>query len=573
MRDRRRWAGVLILSAALRAQVLAPDEVAFHTAPYEPPPPPGALRAEVNLVEVPVVVRDGRHNAIPGLQQADFQVFDSGKKQEITTFAVESSIATVPGSARGGATLPIAKSNPTEGKTATRPRFIILCFDNVTTPWADMTRARTAATRFIKEDLAEGDSVAIVTTATPRMATFTADRDQLLEAINKISAVPRYTGETPGQCPRITPYAAYLIVNHMDPDTLAGAVAEDMACKKLPQRQAVEDVNLLARVVWEESMFHSRTIILSIGAMVDVLGKMPGRRMLLLTSGGFLTGNVEYDEEEAIHKAIRAEVVINALDAKGLYTYNPGGRPIDAPPQRGNSQRTAIADIRNEGRQAQAKDDGMAALALGTGGSFYHNSNDLDRGYRDLATIPETVYILGFTPPEEMRDGRFHNLKVKLASGHYSVQTRLGYTARDKNTPVETKTASSLDREVTDSSTPSDVPSAMTLSPVENGTPGITAVIHVAVGKLNFQVRDGRHLQKLVIVTALMDDKGTLVTGVQGKVDLALKEDSFNRLAMQGIKIPVELHAPPGAYKIRAVIQEATDGKMSAYTQAVQITP
>ena len=45
---------------------------------------------EVKLVEVPVVVRDGKRRTIAGLKQNDFQVFDSGKEQPITSFSVES---------------------------------------------------------------------------------------------------------------------------------------------------------------------------------------------------------------------------------------------------------------------------------------------------------------------------------------------------------------------------------------------------------------------------------------------------------------------------------------------------
>ena len=82
------------------AQSIAPDEMHARTVPYVPPAPV-TLRTEVDLVEVPVVVRDGQHRAIAGLTKDDFEVYDAGKKQTITAFSVQR--FTSPVSAGGGA--------------------------------------------------------------------------------------------------------------------------------------------------------------------------------------------------------------------------------------------------------------------------------------------------------------------------------------------------------------------------------------------------------------------------------------------------------------------------------------
>jgi hypothetical protein len=47
--------------------------------------------SRVNLVIVPVVVRDREGHAIGSLQQTDFQLFDKGKPQVISKFSVEKS--------------------------------------------------------------------------------------------------------------------------------------------------------------------------------------------------------------------------------------------------------------------------------------------------------------------------------------------------------------------------------------------------------------------------------------------------------------------------------------------------
>ncbi|HEV3256825.1 MAG TPA: VWA domain-containing protein, partial [Gemmataceae bacterium] len=343
---------------------------------------------------------------------------------------------------------------------------------------------------------------------------------------------------------------------------------------RLQHPAAVDDVNNLASVTWEHAKANSTNIIYAVRSMVDGLGKMPGPRMLLLASSGFLSGDLEYLQDELITRALHAEVVINALDAKGLYTYPAGGRPIDAPAPRGRSVRTEIAEAAIAGRQEQAKDDGMAVLALGTGGSFYHNSNDLNRGFQELGVLPEVVYVLGFSPSDAAADGRYHGLKVKLAAGnHYSVQSRLGYTAATRSAPVEQKPASKLDLAVMASDTPADVPAGMTVQEVNpsGGAPTLNLVVHVDVGKLKFETQWGRRSVKLTFVLALLDAGGSFLSGTRSEMELSLKQDTFDRLAGPGFNVNLPVRAPAGKYTLRGVVQEGIEGKMTALSQVVEI--
>ena len=68
------------------AQSIAPDEAHARTVPYVPPPKV-TIRTEVDVVEVPVVVRDGQHRAVAGLTRNDFEVYDTGVRQTITAFS------------------------------------------------------------------------------------------------------------------------------------------------------------------------------------------------------------------------------------------------------------------------------------------------------------------------------------------------------------------------------------------------------------------------------------------------------------------------------------------------------
>lgn len=558
----------LLAGTLVAQQAFAPDELRARSGPYVPPPPPNTLRTQVNLVEVPVVVRDGKHRAVAGLKQTDFQIFDAGKKQEITAFSMETLAHTAETKMPDDKTP--AASPTSQAKVEPPPRFIVLCFDNLSTGFADLKLTKAAAERFVKTGIAPGDRVAVLTTASSQNATFTGEPSKLIESIEKVTPQQR-TSDDMSSCPRITGYQAYVIVNRIDNDTLEGVAAEDMACKRLSHARAVEDVISMSQVIWENSKMNSQNVLYSIGSIVEGLGKLPGRRMLLLASAGFLTGNLESDLDALTTKAVHAEVVINSLDAKGLYALTPG-RPIEAPPVRGRSTRTQIAEVSIQSRQAQAKDDGLVVLATGTGGAFYHNSNDLDKGFHELSALPDVVYVLGFSPTDATPDGRYHSLKVKLAAGHYSVQARLGYTAPTKTPPVAQRQPTRMDTEVMASDTLAEVPVSIASEPgqPENGAPTLSVVVHLDVGRLKFVDRAERHLQKLGFLVALLDAGGSFVAGRQAELELALTKATYDKLIEPGFNVTLPLQAPPGTYTLRGLIQDF-EGKMTASSLQVEV--
>src|SRR5215475_7681776 len=71
---------------------------------------PATFKTRVNLVLVPVVVRDKEGHTVGTLKQEDFQLLDKGKPQLITRFTIEK---TMPEKAKKGAK-PYPDSNEKE---------------------------------------------------------------------------------------------------------------------------------------------------------------------------------------------------------------------------------------------------------------------------------------------------------------------------------------------------------------------------------------------------------------------------------------------------------------------------
>jgi VWFA-related protein len=69
----------------------------------------------------------------------------------------------------------------------------------------------------------------------------------------------------------------------------------------------------------------------------------------------------------------------------------------------------------------------MAELADGTGGTFFHNSNDLDSDFKALIEAPEVVYVLELSLDKVKPDGNYHSLKVNVDREGVQLQARRGY--------------------------------------------------------------------------------------------------------------------------------------------------
>jgi len=546
---------------AAAAQSIPPDEMRVRTAPYVPPPPV-TLRTAANVVEVPVVVRDGRRRVVAGLTRDDFEIYDAGKKQTITGFSVEN--FTPPADAGKGAEPAVPPAGPAEAagpKPGARRRFVMLCFDDLNTDMLTLKPAKEAAQRFVKTSLAPGDLVSVVPIAQSLDATFTADVPALVQQIARVAAHQRFTDDSAHECFRISPYEAYLIANYLDRDLLYAKIAECSLCERLPC--LLKQVVIPARIVWEHALLNSTNTLRVVGGLVDAMAKLPGQRTILLASAGFLTRDLEMDLEDLMTKARHAEVVIDTLDAKRLYTVIPGG---DASVRVQSREETNIAET-----EAEAPNEPMEVLASGTGGTFYHNNNDLARGFRDLGMAPEIMYLLSFAPSDVVADGRFHRLKVRLAAGErYSVQARLGYTAPPAQAAAPAPHPSRLDTEAMASDTITDLPVRFTWAPGV-GARGIVMVAHLDFSRLHFETRQDRRAQKLTIIGVLRDSHGNFVTGKRCEWELNLTEATFAQLAKRTYTAQMTLPAPRGSYSVRALAQDDLDGKLTAAGGAIEV--
>ena len=129
------------------------------------------------------------------------------------------------------------------------------------------------------------------------------------------------TAASNSDIPRITPYQAELIEDG-DSDALELAVQELMARQNLDRRMATSESQSRARMIIQENNNLTTITLSTIENIVKDLRGLPGRKVLVLVSDGFLLGGQRNGVHDNIRRitdaATKAGVVIYSLDARGL---------------------------------------------------------------------------------------------------------------------------------------------------------------------------------------------------------------------------------------------------------------
>ena len=584
---------LLFQSLAASAQNLpSPSTPSQPPAPKEVPEistkeAPALFKTRVSLVLVPVVVRDSKGHTVGTFSKESFLLFDKGKPQEITRFSVEKQGGKT---AKAAQTLdaPLAGAGESAASPALPERFLAYMFDDAHLQFDDLVRARDAALRQLA-GMAKTERAAIYTTSGQDQIDFTDDQGRLRETLLRIR--PRaYTD--PGittTCPAIGYYMADMIANKGDTLALNAAALESAICTAGPatattpaQIAAFEAVVAAAKAPIQQQArqivsLESQRTRAALAVLKDVIrhmAAMPGERIVVLISPGFITPEEQQDKDEVLDRALRASVLINSLDARGLWTdpamdvsHDPGTLTT------GFTQLKQKYDHLSVTEQAGV----LVEMAAGTGGMVFQNSNDLDAGLRQLAIAPEYYYVLGFSPQNLKLDGTFHSLKVTLkppAQAGLAMQVRQGYYAPMKLPNAEETAKQEIEEALFSREEISELPVELHTQffKISDQDANITVQCRLDPGRIQFHKADGRNSNTLTIVTGVFDNNGKFLSGVVKTLDMKLKEETLTKMLSGGTySMKTNFSVPPGTYMIRQVVRDTEGQLMSALNGAVTI--
>jgi VWFA-related protein len=564
-------------------------------APPPPPPPtsppetnvseisthdsPATFQTKVNLVQVQVVVRASNGKAVGNLTKENFLLFDQGKRQEITKFAVQKL------SDRSVA-VESPKEEPIAGDTTPKPppppiasHFIAYLFDDVHLDFADLAQARDAADKNINATLGPTDRAAIFTTSAGTVVDFTDDKAALHAGLLSLRIRPQ-TLNAQTECPYITYYMADRLINLSDSYAQDVVTAETQSCPGFPpyppgqeqqaQAQALQLSRVMAQRVLSTGGYDTRLALTTLRDVIRRISYLPGQRNIVLVSPGFLTIEDRAAVGDVVDRAAHANVVISSLDPRGVYNNSLP----DASRPSYNSQAEALM-FEYERTQIDVQANILGELADGTGGAFFHTNNDLKAGFQRVADTPDYIYVLGFSPGNLKPDGAYHKLKVTLASttGSLDVQARRGYFAPKHVADPAIEAKSQIEDALFSREVIRDIPFDVHTQFFKTADfdAKLTVVSHIDIRHLPFKKVDDRNRDDLTIVVGLFDRNGNFIQASEKSLEMRLRDVTLQTKLGSGVTVRHSFDVKLGGYVIRVVLRDTQGQLLAAENSSIEI--
>jgi VWFA-related protein len=556
-------AGVLASAAfvALSAQTPQPAPAPSAQAGQPPAPadtqqiPPVTFRAEIEYVEVDAVVTDERANLVKGLTKEDFEVYEDGKPQKVAFFSpvvipVERLDRFVNESRP---IVPDVRSNarPFEG------RIYVLLLDNRHTAALRSALVKREAHKFVDQYLGANDVAAVIHTsgATDASQEFTND-PRLLHA-----SIDRFIGQKlrSRTLERLDEY-------NRNPMLQPQAQGDG---------QTGRDVKILDPQDAERG-FYARSTLGTLRNLADFMGSIRGRRKaILMFSEGIDypildvfdsrdASTIMSDTRDAIASASKANVNFYTIDPRGLHTMGDenmelGGFPADPSynlnPQAFDQERRLAVDS-------------LKVLAEQTGGFAAVEKNDYSDAYDRIVRENSSYYVLGYYPPSNKRDGKFHKIEVKLKRPGLRVTARKGYAApkgKGETTAVDPTAGTSVAlKDLLNS--PLQQP-GLTLSvaaaPFDAPKDNVAVTIEIVGRNLKFTPDKGLFTNTVEVSMLPLEARGKAQQGRRSEVKLNLKPQTAQVLSATAVRLAPRLTLPPGRYQLRVAAKE-TGGLMGS---------
>jgi len=367
---------------------------------------------------------------------------------------------------------------------------------------------------------------------------------------------------------------ADMIVNKNDTQALQAVVNEMIACENQQQtplatlRQIAQG---RAQQVLNTGEHDTRVALDVLRQLVRRMSTSPGQRIVVLASPGFFSSSTIQEKMEIMDRAIKANVIINALDIRGLWT-DPS---FDASRSGGVDSFASrmIAGYLRDSMHADS--DVLGELSAGTGGSIFENNNDLNEGFARMAVAPDTYYLLGFSPQNLKLDGSFHGIKVSLKppGNKYQLQARKGYYSPKHIDNEAENTKAEIEEALFSREDLRELPIAIHTQffKTSDDKATVTVLAHLDIKKFRFKKEDGRNKNQVTVVSALFDRNGNLADATEKVLTMQLRDETLASKVDNGLTVRTQFTVKPGTYLVRLVVRDSEGQMLSAQNSAVTI--
>lgn len=533
----RSWSTVLVAAALLVCA--RPEGRAQEQRP--------TFRSGRDLVSVDVVVRDRAGNFVRGLTAADFEVREDGRVQEILGLSFEeispervSPLSTTEllagAEARMADPSSAAAVKPMTAADVAGRRLIVLLFDTSSMQPEQVQRAVDSASAFVSQQMSSADLVAVATVSTTLdvLTDFTGDRSALASALARLA----YTEGT------ATP----------PPDASTAATDEEAASVTEATEAETSEMDL----------FNNDVRLRALRTLAESLAPVEQKKAILYFSAGMERGGQDNQIElrTAINAAVRAHVSIYPIDTRGLQAVVPGGDATQAS-GRGQSLFSGRGMARQFSRLA-ASQDTLTSLAADTGGRAFTDTNDFGEAFERIHRDISAYYLLGYSSPNTVKDGRFRRIRVRVKREDLRVEARAGYFAeRDFAHTNRSDRETQLQEQMFSPVSATDVPVMVAGGFFRLAADRYYVPISVAVPGYAVPVKSDTEEVSIDLLGMVSDEQGRPL----GRMRQTLKFPPATGTTLAGKQVLYQsgVTLPPGRFSVKVVVRENTNGRMGSF--------
>jgi VWFA-related protein len=512
------------------------------------------VKITTNLVQIDAVVTKDRR-PVTNLTAEDFEIYQDGKRQTITSFAYISNIAASPSAAPDkGAPEKVDSNIPPAGpiKRDVARRTIAIVVDDMGMSVPSLNDARRQLKYFIAEQIQPNDLVAIIRTGGEMGALqqFTNDKRMLNRAVDLLRWNP---------CSRL----GLTTLSRVE-DLRGGGCYGYTPQATLKKLRFI--LNAMGELPGRKSM-----ILMSDDIPERVVGDAASSSSAVTVGGGITDASYGGWLQRITEEAIRSSVVIYSVDTQGLqYTGITAGDAVAGSIPERKPALVTLLDTRF--RILQARKEGALKIARQTGGFQVSNSNgfQLDRILEDQSGY----YLIGYRPSEETFNRKFHHITAKVKGSGMTVRTRTGFfgvTEEDARSrpSVETQTNLALISPFGAQALELELSSFFTRAP-EGSV--VRSFVYLNPQNLTFTTVNDRQQTSLEIHGAIFGENGTVEAQVKRGAVLNLRQNEYEQALRDGLNLRLDIPAKePGSYQVRVAVRDEKSAKIGSAGEFVTV--
>lgn len=579
--------------------------------PAAPQPPaeesPAVIRTGVAEVLLEVVVRDRRGRLVRNLKPEDLEIYENGVKQDIRAFRLA-------GTDRRRTERTAQTAAPAApAAAASRPmplravNLLCIVFHNLDP--VNRTRALRMAETILKEEFPPNTLAAIFALddyLTP-VSPFTDQKQDLLAAVQQAfsgRSLDFFDASVSVLTANPTLHTIDVLIDVAGRSaTVTDRVAGGEVSKTIVPRA---DVSMSAsanatrgfRARERVDMAHvtgSRAFD-QIDTMVSQLSQLPGRKSVILISGGLLTTGDPDAFGKLMAKANAANMTVYSFDPTELDEVADTQAAKTALAQVAEVSRSqtqlnpniSLSERRQQSRQGDALEvavrssDLRAALrelAEGTGGFLVANTSEFNKPFRRVLEEMEARYEVAYRPADLKLDGRLRTIEVKTTRKDLVVESRTAYFALPAKPGGDALAAHEVIGLALLGKEPRPADFDFHYGLYTFGAPKGQRDVALAFelpGKDLTAAQDaarGVARAHVSIVGLVKDASGEVVE--RFSIDSPYEFSLVNLPAMQASRIThaQTLRLAPGHYTVEAVLLDRTGGRSSAKTLEIEVPP